>query len=59
VGRRGQLVQKLRYVPLAQAHKVTRKLQCTPAVTVSVISGRGLRRQGAAGRLTKVFDQLE
>lgn len=37
VGRRGQPVQKLRYMPLAQAHKVARKLQGTPGATVSVI----------------------
>ena len=37
VGRRGQPVQKLRYMPLAQAHKVARKLQGTRGATVSVI----------------------
>jgi hypothetical protein len=37
VGRRGQPVQKLRYMPLAQAQKVARKLQGTPGATVSVI----------------------
>jgi hypothetical protein len=37
VGRRGQPVQKLRYMPLAQAYKVGRKLQRTRVATVSVI----------------------
>ncbi len=46
VGRRGQPVQKLRYMPLAQAHQVARKLQGTRGATVSVICGRGLCRPG-------------
>jgi len=37
VGRRSQPVQKLRYMPLAQALKVARKPQGTPGATVSVI----------------------
>jgi hypothetical protein len=36
-GRRGHPVQKLRYMPRAQAHKLARKLQGTPGATVSVI----------------------
>jgi len=37
VSRHGQPVQKLRYMPLAQAHKVARKRQGTRGATVSVI----------------------
>jgi hypothetical protein len=40
VGRRGQPVQKLRYMPLAQAHKVARKLQGTPGAAVSTSRNR-------------------
>ena len=37
VGRRGKPVKKVRYMPMARAHTLARKLQGRPGTTVSVL----------------------
>jgi hypothetical protein len=37
IGRRGKPIKKLRYVPMARAHDLARKLQGRSGTTVSVI----------------------
>ena len=37
IGRRGKPIKKLRYMPMARAHALARKLQGRPGTTVSVI----------------------
>jgi hypothetical protein len=37
LGRRGKPVRKLRFMPIARALELARKLQGTPGATVSVI----------------------
>ena len=37
LGRRGKPIKKLRYMPMARAHALARKLQGRPGTTVSVL----------------------
>jgi hypothetical protein len=37
LGRRGKPVKKMRFMPMARAHELARKLQGTPGTTVSVL----------------------
>ena len=37
LGRRGKPVKKLRFMPMARAHALARKLQGRPGTTVSVL----------------------
>jgi hypothetical protein len=37
LGRRGKPVRKIRFMPMARAHALARKLQGRPGTTVSVI----------------------
>jgi hypothetical protein len=37
IGRRGKPIKKLRYIPMALAHQLARKLQGRPGTTVSVL----------------------
>jgi hypothetical protein len=50
IGRRGKPIKKLRYMPMARAQALARKLQSRPSATVSVICGQGLGRPGSPGR---------
>ncbi len=37
LGRRGKPVKKMRFMPMAHAHELARKLQGTPGTSVSVL----------------------
>ena len=37
IGRRGKPIKKMRYMPMALAHQLARKLQGRPGTTVSVL----------------------
>jgi hypothetical protein len=37
IGRRGKPIKKMRYMPMALAHQLARKLQSRPGTTVSVL----------------------